>query len=339
MVIPKIKECLPLANGLWAHIDYQFPEEFDITASQLDTVFLSNWSQRLSAPILRFIHNDDGTYMLNNAELTTLADIINGMYKHRWDKLMDVALAEYDPIHNYYDSLTEEIDYQESALGSKTGSGTHSNTRTDNLSKSITDTRTETQTLNTTDNTTDTRSETQTINTTDTTTDTRQILETRNLTETGTNSVDNEIYGFNSATAVGDTESSGSTSNLDTGTVTTAHSGNLAEVKGGTITTAHSGGTNETKGGTITNAHSGGTSESNTGTQTNAGTDSTSESSQDSKGGERTRSYTKTGNIGNISTQKLLGEELELWKYNFVYEIMRDVINFISLPVYETDTY
>lgn len=305
MVIPKIKECLPLVNGLWAHINYQFPNAFNITSSQLDIVFLSNWSQRLSAPILRVIHNDESTYMMNDTELTTLAEIIKGMYKHRWDKLMDVALQEYDPIHNYYDQLTESITYSETGEGSKDVEGEHANTRTDNLTKAITDTR----------------SETETIATTDTTTDTRQILETRNLQDSGTNSVDNGIYGFNSANSVGDTDSSGSTSNRETGTVTTAHSGTLADVKGGTIT----------------NAHSGGTSESNTGTQANAGTDSTSETTEDSKEGERARSYTKTGNIGNISTQKLLGEELELWQYNFLYEIMRDVINFISLPTYETE--
>lgn len=275
MVIPKIKECLPLVDGIWKHIDYEFPEEFSLTSSQLDTIFLSNWSQRLAAPVLRVVHNDETTTMLTQAELETLAGLINGMYKHRWDKLMDVALAEYDPIHNYYDELTESTEYGEGVTHSKTAGGSSSNTRTDNL--------------------------------TDTKTDGRTITETRNLQNSGTNSSENGIYGFNSSSAVGDTTSSGSNSNSETGTVTTGHAGNITET--------------------------------NTGTQSNSGTTSSTESGSDETTGTKSRTYTKTGNIGNISTQKLLNEELELWQYNFVYEMMRDVINFVSLPTYETDNF
>lgn len=275
MVIPKIKQCLPLVDGIWKHIDYNFPEEFSLTPSQLDTIFLSNWSQRLAAPILSVVHNDNTTTMLTQTELETLAGLINGMFKHRWDKLIEVALAEYDPIHNYYDELTEHTEYGEDVTHAKTAGGTSSNTRTDNL--------------------------------TDTKTDGRTITETRNLQNSGTDSSNNGIYGFNSSSAVGDTNSSGSNSGSETGTVGTVHSGNITET--------------------------------NTGTQSNSGTTSSSESGSDGTTGEKDRTYTKTGNIGNISTQKLLNEELELWQYNFVYEMMRDVINFVSLPTYETEVF
>lgn len=40
------------------------------------------------------------------------------------------------------------------------------------------------------------------------------------------------------------------------------------------------------------------------------------------------------GNIGNISTQKLLLEEIELWKWNFVDEVLRDARDFLTLPIY-----
>ena len=99
----KIKDCLPLVNGIWYYIDYQFPEIFDIDSSQLDVVFMSNWSMRTAAPILKLIHSDEATTMLTPLELVQLASVINGMYKHNWDKLMAVAEMEYDPIHNYHD--------------------------------------------------------------------------------------------------------------------------------------------------------------------------------------------------------------------------------------------
>ena len=303
MKTKKIKDCLPLANGIWTKINYQFPDIFDIDASQLDVLFLSNWSMRTAAPILNVLHSDESTTMLTQEELEQLAEIINGMFKHRWDKLMAVAEMEYDPIHNFSDHLVESIEYTEGVDGSKSSSGSRNDTRTDNLS-----------TL-----TTDRRSKTDTFNTTDTETDNKTITETRNMSNSGSNSNQDNIYGFNSSTAVGEGNSSGTNSNLESGTVTDAHTGTVANAKTGTVTSANDG--------TLT--------EANTGTQTNAGTSSNSETSSNDTEGEKTREYTKTGNIGNISTQKLMNEEIELWKYNFIHEIMRDVANFVSLPIYE----
>ena len=271
MKTKKIKDCLPLANGLWSKIDYQFPEIFDLDASQLDIMFLSNWSMRTAAPILNLIHSDETTSMLTDSELTQLAGIINGMFKHKWDKIMAVAEMEYDPIHNFSDHLVESIEYGEEVDRTKSSNGSNSSTRTDNLSEG--------------------------------TTDARAVTESRNLTNSGTDSSNTGIYGFNSSTSVGDGTASGSNSGTESGTITTTHSG--------TLTTT------------------------NTGTQNNAGSNTYSETSGDDTTGERSREYTKIGNIGNISTQKLLKEELELWKYNFICEIMRDVANFVSLPIYE----
>lgn len=243
MKTKKIKDCLPLVNGIWSKIDYEFPEIFDIDASQLDIIFLSNWSMRTVAPIINLIHTSTDSDMLTDEELTSLASIVKGVYKHRWDKLMAVAEMEYDPIHNYHDHLVESIEYSEDVDGSKSASGTTSKNDT----------------------------------------------ETHNMNNSGSVSNQDNIYGFNSSTAVGEGNNSGSNSNLESGTITDVQSG----------------------------------------------TSSNSETSSNDTAGERSREYTKTGNIGNISTQKLLNEEIDLWKYNFIHEMMRDVANFVSLPIYE----
>lgn len=268
---PKIKDCLPISKGLWSHINYTFPEIFDVDASQLDILFLSNWSMRTAAPILKVIHSDEDTTMLTSSELEQLAGIVNGMFKHKWDKMMAVAEMEYDPIHNFSDHLVESVEYGEEVDRTKSSSGSNSASRTDNLSETITDAR--------------------------------QLAETRNLAHSATNSNENGIFGFNSSTSVGESDGSGSNSGTETGSITTTHSG--------TLTTA------------------------NTGTQTNAGSNTYSETAGDDTAGTREREYTKTGNIGNISTQKLLKEELDLWRYNFICEIMQDVVKLISLPIYE----
>ena len=146
-------------------------------------------------------------------------------------------------------------------------------------------------------------STTRTDNLSEATTDARSITENRNLTTTGSDNSQTGVYGFNSSSSVGEGTASGSNSVNEGGSITTTHSG--------TLTTT------------------------NSGTQTNAGSNTYSETGGDDTTGERNREYTKTGNIGNISTQKLLKEELDLWRYNFILEIMRDVANFVSLPIYE----
>lgn len=331
----KIKDCLPIVNGLWSHINYQFPDIFEVDSSQLDIMFLSNWSMRTAAPIIRVIHDSAVQYPLSNEELDTLAGIINGMYKHKWDKLMAVATAEYDPIHNYSDSLTETIQYSEEEDSSKTVSGTNSSTRTDNLQEQQTDARQSQEVQNLTEQQADARQIQETKNLQEVQTDKREITETRSLTNSGSDSRENGVYGFNSSEAVGDTNTEGSNSNTESGSIVTNHDGDLTIANTGTDTTVHSGNLTTTNTGTDTTTHSGTLTTANTGTQSSSGSMSNSESADNDKAGERTREYTKTGNIGNISTQKLLNEELDLWRYNFILEIMRDVANFVSLPIYE----
>lgn len=80
----------------------------------------------------------------------------------------------------------------------------------------------------------------------------------------------------------------------------------------------------------------------NTGTQTNSGTDSlnrtVSETGTDRNERDADNDYDKEGyhrgNIGNISTQKLINEELELWKWNIIDEIMNDVRDFCTIAMY-----
>lgn len=48
----------------------------------------------------------------------------------------------------------------------------------------------------------------------------------------------------------------------------------------------------------------------------------------------RTRDYTRTGNIGNITYQKMLREEIELWQWSFIRQVLDDVKDFCSLSIY-----
>lgn len=80
----------------------------------------------------------------------------------------------------------------------------------------------------------------------------------------------------------------------------------------------------------------------NTGTQKNVSTDTdtvdktkTSAVIVDShSGNDRTRTSTHSGNIGNLTTQQLMKQEIELWKWNFIQNVLADLSDFVTLPIY-----
>ena len=98
-----------------------------------------------------------------------------------------------------------------------------------------------------------------------------------------------------------------------------------------------------TDGRTTTVADTNSSTRNNTGTQTNIGT--TSNTRNVTEGGTDKNEFNTNnnfdkegyhkGNIGNISTQKLIGEELALWKWNFVQEALNDAKEFLTLPLYQ----
>ena len=80
----------------------------------------------------------------------------------------------------------------------------------------------------------------------------------------------------------------------------------------------------------------------NTGTQKNVSTDTdtvdktktSATTSTTHSGNDRTRTSTHSGNIGNLSTQQLMKQEIELWKWNFVQNVLADLSEFVTLPIY-----
>lgn len=50
----------------------------------------------------------------------------------------------------------------------------------------------------------------------------------------------------------------------------------------------------------------------------------------------RDRTVSRIGNIGNITTQKMLHEEIELWKWNFIEQILNDAKSMLTLAVYSS---
>lgn len=304
---PKLKQCIPVLNAIFSHMDFQLPSIFNLTPMQLDTLFISTYGIRIAAPLLNYIHQDTlDEYLLTDSELTELASIILGTFKHKWDKYMQLAQIEYDPIHNYYDELVETT--------MEAGSGS------DELTQQYNSTNTQTNNLTNQTGVTYNTTETTTYNSTNTETDSRIITTVTDGTIQENGNIENGIYGFNSSQSVGDTdEVDSSTTNNDT-TVTETHSGNDVNAKTGNDA--------QLKTGTDT------TTSTDTGTQANAKTGSDTNEKNSQSQHVKARSYKKLGNIGNLTTQQLIEQDLELWEYNFINKIFADVASLISLPVY-----
>lgn len=120
--------------------------------------------------------------------------------------------------------------------------------------------------------------------------------------ETNSGTDDSQIYGFNSVDAV----------NADK---TTVNSEKGIE------------GTNdESNTGTQTQVNT--TEKERTANRTNS-TDSAIDTTQ-----SKDRTFTHKGNIGNLTTQELIRQDIKLWEWNFIESVLNDVKDLLTLPIY-----
>lgn len=136
----------------------------------------------------------------------------------------------------------------------------------------------------------------------DTRTDDLSNTVVKDSTSTVDSNTDDGIYGFNSTDS----------SNSDTSTT-------IETVNEDLDSTITSTGTQKNEGSII---------EDSTDTKTLEST-RTSNTSND-----RTRESTHEGNIGNLTTQQLLKQEIELWKWNYIQTVLTDVNELLTIPIY-----
>ncbi len=277
--LKKIKEVMTLTTDLFGYINYDLTD-LSITNNMLNFYFYSKYSERWCSPVIDLLL-DDGEIPVAN--LATLGDYINQLYKPKWDRLKNILLLEYDPIHNYLDEMVEDTNDSETIqqTGQKSNQGTK--TRTDNLVR------------------------------TDATRQTDNYIKDDNYQNEGSektiNTGDSSLYGFDS-----DDEPAPSDWN-DSRTSTNRQANNFGTTQ-----------RNET----ITNTGT----VSNTGTVTNNDLGSESNSSDSERNYERDKTVTHKGNIGNLSSQNLLGQEVEFWQWNFVNQMLSDVADVLTLSIY-----
>lgn len=286
-------QMFPMNNGLFAHIHYEFPDILTITDAELDLTFLTLWGLRYCAPVVHVVHEDEDISQLTDSELTILASLILDMYKHKWDRLSELIVLRYDPIHNYSDTYHEELEEGITGESTRTPDISIANNETVEVDTVLRDGGSERR--NKTTSGTDTRED-----------DLRE--------ETNGADVHNR-FAFNSAEneAVGDS--------VDESTGVKTNEGTVTDTRSGTEETTITGGLTHTTDGTNVTS----------GTKRTTGT----EANEHSSDRNRVRDSTHVGNIGNLTTQQLMTQEIELWRWNLIQQVLNDVKDFLTLPVYE----
>lgn len=261
---PQVREIFPIINGLFAHCDYDFGI---VDKAELDRLFYTNYGLRSVAPLVTsLVLNPQAT----DADLTILAQTFTSLCSYKWDKLKNLYISDYDPLHNYLDELVESVE--------------------DNTSN------------NTTLNTSDTASSKTAEQLDSTRTDNLTRAENNTSTESGTSNDEASLYGFNSTSPI------------------------PTNLNGETDSTNYQATTNVTNTGTQANV----TNKTLDGTNSRKLT-STKESDVQSR---ITKTSTHRGNIGNLTTQQLMKQEIELRRWNFIESVLEDAKELLTIPMY-----
>lgn len=237
--LTKVKKVVSLTDDLFGAINFDF-SELSISKETFNLSFQVRFSERWCSPLLElFIQKDnDGEKYISSDDFLVIGSFINDKYKHKWNRMVNIAKLEYDPIHNYSDVMSESITDNDDTTKNDSGSVNEDNSFS------------------------------------------------KNEQRTNTGNEENSIYGFNSSSAVPSKESEAS--------LTYGSNISVSEDKDKTIS-------NET----------------------------TSERDY-----TRSRSVSHSGNIGNLSYQNLINQEIELWKWSIVDQVVSDVADVLTLNIY-----
>lgn len=294
-------------NGIFLRIannwGWVLPEWIGVNNRTLDEMCWTQFGYRkISLTLHRYLEK----FPDDEAWLDKFSDAIYAQFHKKWDKILDAANTEYDPIHNFYDHIDEFI------------TDTQDERTTNDIDK--TSIRLETRDLTVSRLTVNSGQKNNSGTVTDQRTDNLTERTDRDITVDFDDHNQNNLYGFNSQDVVGDSTSG---EQSETHTVD-----GQSKVNTGTQTNVRTDATGQT------------TSDNGSMTQTDGGTVNTSDTQTDDRtevrdfDGTRERHLIRSGNIGNLTTQSLLEQEFNLWKYNFVQEMIDDVKNYSTLPIY-----
>lgn len=305
---------IPL-NGLFQHMPT--PELYTVsgmTLPEIDILFGVTCKSRLISPLVDYyVDYDDttDTASITDLNLQALAKLIEDYHKEKWTRILDTLQIEYNPIYNYYDEHTgEDTNLRTGSVGDETDYGKDITRTYTNLKDETTFGKTSTLTPT---GTKSTKYDYTTGNYKESTTDERKKADNEETIERG-------VWGFNSSSDVDD--------NTET-TKTAFKNENEVSITGyHTDTESYANYKEETaQGGTESTTRTGKYADVLSGTDTSTKT-------YNNLTDKETYNSVHMGNIGNLTSQKMINEELELRKRIYIQEVINDVKEFVSLSIY-----
>lgn len=367
------KNTAPVVNLLVDGISRLTDAQLDTIGQAIWQTYNRKWSKQLAVYSIEYnpIYNYTDEYHETNSKISS--DVNSKVWLEEGSSNIEKetglsATTTIDDDKTRTDNLTERLSKGTSVTSTRTDNLSEQQTKGTSNTTTRTDNLTELQSKGTTSTATrtDNLSELETRN--------LSQQETRNLAVAKTDNSQNSVFGFNSSNAVGNTvdqdtaneTNTGTVNTINTGTVSTDNTGTqenvIAETGSDTVTNTGTQQTVSNNSGydTITNtgtqqtlsSESGSDSTTKTGTQTisdditkqESSTTSVTDSKEDTRNGVSShaddysesgdKDYTHIGNIGNHPTQHLISKEIELWRWNFVEELLNDVKDFVTIPVY-----
>lgn len=312
MMRTKLKDVFldPISAGLFDTFqNLNVPWKDEGIDESLDLFFITNYGERLISPLTNTCL--DTTGKLTVAKQTLLATAIVNLFGKNWTKEYAVLSAQYDPIENY--------SMEEKHTGNDTRLETPTNWKETTTEKPGADGYSETETQTPT-NWIESRKETVGDDGyTETETQTPTQWEKTIESDKADNNVEGStsLYAFNSSDPVpiskSETETDSKTTETQSGTYETKR-----EISGEKDVDIERTGTYETKreieGEKITETGHTGTYE-----------DKTTYNS----------TLTRSGNIGTVTAQDMIEQEIELWKWNYFRDVVfPDVAKALTISLY-----
>lgn len=322
-------------------------EDTAFSSALLDFEYRNNFSGNkiVSPAVLKNLDPDTGK--ITTASFNSLCDVVYMMYGKKWARYWADLVAEYDPIENYSMVESEETTYgkvntasgTDSLLMSGTDTHAHSGTDTETHSGGYTDKSTgghsNTHSGGYSDTHTGGYSDTHTGGNTET--------HSGGYSDTGATQATN-ISAFNSSGLVPSSENTNvgknqrtfnneqiqTTYNTDTETRTYSSDTETRQYTNDAETFAYN---NEQTQRTY-NSDQVSTQHGHTDTETLNRTDATTYGKKDTASGKDSRTLTRSGNIGTTTSQMMIESDITLWKWNFLYDVFKDIDTIFTISTY-----
>ena len=299
----------------------------DIDGSDLDMLFFSEYGDRPIAPLVSRLLDDTNTISTEN--ISKIARLLLVKFKLNWEHLYEITSIDYDILKPYEMSINVDITNKDDTTEST--DETHDNTISDDYTKSNTGTDSDSGSHDIDYDGSDSNTKTNTGGV-DTTREGTEKL-TGSTTSESTSTINDKTYGFNSDTAVPTNDRNTTTNSTET--PNTTNTNNVTESRTDDLTEENTGTSTYTENHTTTNTKTLNLTETTDGTRTSTG----NRNIDYSRNGTitRTGSSTRTGNLGLKTNQEMIQSEIDLWKWNFVDNVFKDVVSMLGLPIYEID--